>query len=111
MMPDPTLTVWLVMFAAGLLTYATRLSFIVLFERIEVPRWLAKALRFVPPAVLTALVVPELLLPDERIDLSLGNPRLIAGLLAMLVAWRTRSVVITIIAGMASLLLLQLLLG
>lgn len=101
------MSVWVTMIAAGALTYATRLSLILLFGRVEVPGWLARALRFVPPAVLTAIVFPELFLQDGSLDVSLANGRLIAGLLAALVAWRTKNVLLTILAGMAVLLTLQ----
>ncbi|UCG25379.1 MAG: AzlD domain-containing protein, partial [Chloroflexota bacterium] len=90
----------------GLGTYGTRLSFILLFGRRETPGGLRRALRFVPPAVLTAIIFPELLLPEGTLDLSLGNERLLAGLFAALIAWRTKNVLLTIIAGMALLLLL-----
>ena len=56
-------------------------------------------------------LLPELLLPRGSFDLSLGNERLLAGIVAALVAWLTKSVVITIIAGMAVLLILQALAG
>jgi len=98
---------WLTMIAAGLLTYAIRLSFIQLFAHMDIPPTVKRALRFVPPAVLSAIVFPELLLPAGRLDLSLGNSRLLAGLLASLVAWRTKNVFLTILVGMAALLLLQ----
>ncbi len=100
------MTVWLTMLLVGLGTYATRLSFILLFGRREIPASVRRALRFVPPAVLTAIIFPELLLPEGTFDLSLGNDRLIAGLFAALIAWRTKNILLTILAGMALLLLL-----
>ena len=54
------MTVWLTMLLVGLGTYATRLSFILLFGRREIPVGVRRALRFVPPAVLTAIIFPEL---------------------------------------------------
>ena len=101
------MTVWLTMLAVGVLTYATRLSFIYLFGRRQIPGRVKRGLRFVPPAVLTAIIFPELLLPGGVLDVSLGNERLLAGLIAALVAWRSGNVVATIIAGMAALLLIQ----
>jgi branched chain amino acid efflux pump len=95
---------------AGLVTFAIRLSFIALLGRVEVPPLLTRALRFVPAAVLSAIIVPELVMRHGAPDLSPLNPRLLAGLLAALVAWRTRSVVITIAAGMLALWALQALL-
>ena len=102
------MNVWLAIFIAGLLTYATRLSFILLFGRVEIPLWLRRALRYVPPAVLTAIVFPELLLQDGALFLAPGNDRLVAGIVAILVAWRTKNVLLTILAGMLVLWVLQL---
>jgi branched-subunit amino acid transport protein len=85
----------------------TRLSFIFLFGRREMPAALGRALRFVPPAVLSAIIFPQLLLPAGNLDLSLGNDRLLAGLAATLVAWRTRNVLATIAVGIVVLVALQ----
>src|SRR5204862_3497014 len=51
-------TWWIVIFAVGSLNYLSRLSFIALFARVEIPPFVARALRFVPAAMLTAIVVP-----------------------------------------------------
>jgi len=104
------MSIWWIMLVGGLLTFGMRLSFIYLLGRMQVPDGIRSALRFVPPAVLSALVLPELLMPSGSFDLGLGNHRWMAGLIAILVAWRTRSVLLTILAGMAALLILQLLL-
>ncbi len=104
------MNIWLVMLLGGLLTFAMRLSFIYLLGRVEVPEVVRRALRFVPPAVLSALILPELLMPAGHLDLSLGNLRWMAGLIAVLVAWRTKSILLTIVIGIAALLILQLLL-
>jgi branched-subunit amino acid transport protein len=98
---------WITMILAGIITYAIRLSFILVFGRWQIPAWLQRTLRFVPPAVLTAIIFPELLVADGHVALSFGNARLFAGLIAILVAWRTKSAVITILAGMGMLWLLQ----
>lgn len=99
------------MLLAGLLTFGTRLSFILLLDRIQVPGWFWRALRFVPVAVLSAIILPELATHANALDLTLRNPQLYAGGLAILVAWKTKNVLLTIAAGMAALLLLQSLLG
>jgi branched-subunit amino acid transport protein len=105
------MNLWVVFVAAGLITYGIRLSFILLVDRMEVPPVVRRGLRFVPPAVLTAIIFPELLAHDGGLYLSLGNERMLAGLLAAWVAWRTKNVVLTIAVGMAALLILQVLLG
>lgn len=94
---------WPALLAAGLVTFAIRLSFIALLGRLEVPPILSRALRFVPAAVLSAIIFPELLVKDGAVWLSPANPRLVAGLLATAVALRTRSVALTIASGMGAL--------
>ena len=103
------MNIWLVMLLGGLITFAMRFSLIYLFGRFEVPPTLSRALRYVPPAVLSAIIFPELFLHDGALDLSLGNTRLLAGLIAILVAWISRNTLITILAGMIALFLLQIL--
>src|ERR1043165_6191766 len=101
-------TIWLAMIGVGILTFLTRLSFIALLERWRAPLIVQRALRFVPIAVLTAIVVPELVLKNGILDIRLDNARLLAGLVAILVAWKTKNVIITIVVGMAVLWLLQI---
>ena len=91
----------------GVVTYAIRLSLILLLGRLKVPPLVQRALRFVPPAVLSALIFPELLLPGGTIMLSLGNARLLAGVLAGVVAWQSKNVLLAIGVGMAALWALQ----
>ena len=105
------MSLWLVILLAGLLTFGTRLSFIFLLDRIKVPNWFRRGLRFVPAAVLSAIILPELASRNAVLDISLRNPQLYAGVLAVLVAWHTKNVLLTIIVGMAVLLIFQVILG
>ena len=97
------MNLWLIILGMGFVTFGIRLVPIVLLGRIEIPLIMQRALRFVPPAVLTAIVVPELLYRDSQIDMSLTNVRLLAGLIAIVVAWRTKNALITIGVGMIAL--------
>lgn len=105
------MSIWLIILLAGLITFATRLSFIVLLERIKAPEWFLRALRFVPVAVLSAIAFPELISRNGSLFVSARSPELWAGILAIFVAWRTRSILVTIAIGMAGLLVLQFILG
>ena len=102
-----TPALWLTILGAGAVTFALRLSFIALLGRLQIPPTLGRALRFVPAAVLTAVVIPLLFYEDGALEISLGNERLLAGLAAALIAWRTRSVLLTLGGGMATLWILQ----
>ncbi|WP_299026359.1 AzlD domain-containing protein [uncultured Thermanaerothrix sp.] len=104
------MTVWWVILALGGLTYLTRLSFITLWRHLRLPDWTQRALYFVPVAVLSAIVVPELVTLDQHLNLTLANPRLLAGVVAIGVAYRTRNVFLTILVGMVAFWLLRLVL-
>jgi branched-subunit amino acid transport protein len=81
-------SLWLVMVAGGAITFLTRLSFIAAEGR-------------VPVATLTALVAPALLRPGGAWDLSPGNARFMAGLVAVAVAAVSRNVLLTLCLGFA----------
>jgi branched-subunit amino acid transport protein len=98
---------WVIAVAAGVVTFATRLSFIALLSHAAVPPWFARALRFVPAAVLSAIVFPELLVRDGAVLIDPGNSRLIAGLAAIAVAWTTKRTMPTIVTGMVLLWVLE----
>lgn len=100
---------WAIMVIAGLITVLIRLSFILWLGQRPISPWLQRGLRFVPPAVLSAIILPEMFIRQGQFDLSLDNPRWLAGLLAGWVAWRTRNAILTILAGMLALWLLQFL--
>jgi branched-subunit amino acid transport protein len=93
----------LTLIGMALVTYALRASFLVLPPGIETPAFLRRALRYVPAAVLTAIWAPELFLADGALGVSLGNERLLAGVVAIAVAWRWRLTFVTIIAGLLTL--------
>ena len=101
------MNIWAALIAGGALTYLTRLSFIFLFGIIDPPEVLKRALRFVPPAVLSAIVFQELLIRDGAVFLSLGNARLLAGIAAILVGLRSKNSLLVIATGMIVLLLLN----
>lgn len=89
----------------ALVTFAVRYPVLALVGKIPLPDRVFQALRYVPPAVLAAIIVPAVLLPEgrETIFISPMNARLVAALAAGLVAWRTKSLLVTILVGMATL--------
>jgi len=101
------MNIWMVMLLGGLITFGMRYSFVYLLGRYEIPQTMRRALHYVPPAVLSAIVFPELLLRDGNIDLSLCNSRLFAGVIAVAIAAWTKNSLLTIIVGMAALLIFQ----
>jgi len=101
------MSVWLTIALAGLLTFAIRLSFIFLLGRLNAPDWFLRALRFVPVAVLTAIIVPDTVTWQGTVNLTPRNPQLWAALAAVLVGLRFKSVLATIAAGLLVFFLFQ----
>ncbi len=77
----------------------------------EQPQWLRRALRFVPAAAFSAILFPELVVRDGTLIHHTNDARLWAGLLAFVIALRTKNVFVTIVVGMVALYLLQYLFG
>ena len=102
------MNIWLVILLGGLVTFLIRFSLIYLFGRFKIPETMRQALRYVPPAVLSAIIFPELFFQDGALNLSFENTRLLAGLIAILIAWISKNTLITIVAGLMALFLLQL---
>lgn len=108
-MTAPDTVVWAAVALAGVGTYAIRASFLFLFERLGgVPTRAETALGMVPAAVLSALVVPAILAPEETVRV-LGNDRLVAAAIAAVVAWYSESILATIVVGLVALVAIGLL--
>jgi branched-subunit amino acid transport protein len=87
--------------AVGLITLALRLSFILLFGRVDdVPRRVERTLELVPAAVLAALVVPAIVALDAGGAVVAEPAKVVAAVVAAGVAWRTENVLATIAVGM-----------
>jgi len=104
---DATLKLWAVIFAVGLLNYLSRLSFIAVFARRSMPPALERALKYVPAAMLTALILPMILAGPAVGHPMAFNPRVVAAVVAGAVAFFTRSSLWTLSTGMAALWLMQ----
>ena len=102
---------WVTLVIIGVLTLATRLSFILLIGKWKPPEIFQRSLRFVPLAVLPALIFPEIFVRNNIIAVPPDFPRLAAAVVAGLVAWRTKSILLTIGIGMLVFYLLRMILG
>ncbi len=94
------LQLMLTILAMGLVTFLIRLSFIALSDRIALRPIVRRGLTYVPPAVLAAIVFPDMLLSEGVLNLSWQNPFLLAGLGGILAAWWSKNVLVTMVVGM-----------
>jgi branched-subunit amino acid transport protein len=102
--------IWVLICVIGVLTFLIRLSFIGLFAYFDdIPPQAERVLRFVPAAVLAALVFPSIITLESGGG-GIAIDKLAAGLIAGGVAWRTESVILTIGTGMVVLWLVRFML-
>jgi branched-subunit amino acid transport protein len=95
----------ILIFGMAIVTFACRYPVLALVSRIPLPARVLKAMRYIPPAVLTAIIAPAVLMPQGRIEANYQNGYLVAGVVAALIAWRSKNLLLTIVAGMAFFLL------
>ena len=100
-MSQTNLVIMIILTAA--VTYGLRTSFILAAGRYDLPPLVRKILNYAPPAVLFALITPAIIMRNGAADLSLGNTRIIAGLVAIACAWFTKNLFLTILLGMVTL--------
>ncbi len=81
-------------------TFGVRYPSLALVGRLQLPESAVRALRFVPVAVLTAITVPYMLYRDDGFALGLDNRYLVAGVVAILISWYTKNLLLTIALGL-----------
>lgn len=101
--------IWLVIIGLTLVTILMRSSFLMLGDYFPLPERVQHGLRYAPVCALVALVTPELFLTQGAFNLSITNPKLIAGLAAGIITLTTRSMIAAMAVGMLILTLLRLL--
>jgi len=104
---------WTLAVIVGLagVTVLTRCFFFILDRPWTLPGWADRALKYAPVAALAGVIAPEIVMSGGQLVASWHDARLFAAPVgALLFFWR-RSVLLTIIAGMAVYLPLHLGLG
>jgi len=101
------LELWITLLGMTLIAFALRYLPLAMLERFSLPPHLQQALRYVPAATLAGLVFPALLTSGGQWAIGLDNERLLAGIIAAVVAWRFKNILLTLLVGMGALWLLQ----
>ncbi|MDY7106438.1 MAG: AzlD domain-containing protein [Actinomycetota bacterium] len=101
------MTALLVFVVAGLGTYAARAVFIVGVGERPLPARVERALPYLGPAVLAALVSSLLTAERGAGGFLRDTPEVVATLVALVVAWRTRNFLASLLSAMAALWIVQ----
>ncbi len=97
---------WVAILGAGLGTFAMRASFLAFADRLtDVPPKVQRLLRQIPPAALASITVPAILRPEGHLDLI--HSHALAGAVAAVVAWKTRSIALTLVVGIGLVMLID----
>lgn len=101
-----------VLLVAGMaiVTFLIRYPVLALLGKVTMPDPMLRALRYIPPAVLTAIVIPEVLLPAGTFKIT-NNAYLVAAVIAVLVSWRTKNLLLTIVVGIVALWIVRAIMG
>ena len=93
--------IWAVIAVLVVATAATRSSFWLVGHHITIPRRVQEILRYAPACALAAIIAPDLLLGSQgQLQLAISNPKLLAGLAAVLFYVVRRNMLQTIVFGM-----------
>ena len=86
----------------AVITFLIRYSMFAVAGKTEFPRWFREVLRFVPPAVLSAIIAPSVFFPTgEGLVLGIGSPHLAGAVAAFIVGKLTGNLLAVIVTGMA----------
>lgn len=95
----------------AVVTYIPRFLPSVLLSSRPLPPRVIAWLRNVPVSVLSAMLLPSLLIRDERLELGLDNVFVWAAIPTLIVAWKTRSLFGSVLTGMLAVALWRYLAG
>ena len=108
-LPDKTL--WLVIAGMAFVTFVPRIVPILLLSGRKMPDIVRRWLSLIAPAILSALLMPELLLnrstTPATLALTLSNTYLLASVPAFLIAWKTKNLCLTVVVGLIAVALLR----
>ncbi|MDK2821246.1 MAG: hypothetical protein PWP31_1211 [Clostridia bacterium] len=96
----------IIILGSAIVTYLPRMLPLVALSRTELPKPFLRWLSYIPAAVLAALLAPEILMPNDKLVFT-GNPYLIAAIPSVIIALITRSMGLTILIGMVTMVLVQ----
>ena len=101
--------IWLIILLSGLITYGMRFVFLTSIMPSKLPDWAAFMMKMVPIAVLSTIIIAEIFIIDGQVPPMEENPRFVSGFIALIVAYYTRSVLLTMASGLGFLWLLSFL--
>lgn len=96
---------------AGIITFFTRFTMIALLKKDTLSEKTKNILSYVPSAIFPAIIFPSIFLDSNGSIFLESNPKIIAGLIAILIGYFTKNIIATIFSGLFSYWILIFLIG
>ncbi len=96
-----------VVLGMSIVTFLPRLLPVIILSRMNLPQWFLTWLKYVPVAVLAALLAPLLLIQNGQLAIGWENLALLASLPCFLVAAKTKSLSLTVTIGIIATVVLR----
>ena len=93
---------WLSIIIAGVLTYLTRMTMIVLVRRDMLGAKIKAVLEYVPSAVFPAIIFPAIFINDYGLFVEINDPKIFAAIVAVIVGYFSKNIIATISSGLVS---------
>ena len=93
---------WTLIICCGLITYLTRFTMIALIKKEMFNDRIREILSFVPSAIFPAIIFPAIFINETGLFQIEENPKILAGIIAMMIGILSRSIIATIFSGLAS---------
>ena len=94
--------IWILIVGMAIVTYVPRMIPLLIFSKINLPPWLESWLKYIPVGIFSALVFPDIFIRNQMFSMTINNIELISSILVFAVAFKTRSLGLSVIVGIIS---------
>ena len=97
----------IIILGSALVTYLPRYLPILLFKDVELPLWFQKWMGYLPISIFAALIATDIFFWEENLNLNiLENAKLLPSVVTIFIAYKTKSMIYSIVAGVLSIAIL-----
>ena len=93
---------WLSIIIAGVITYFTRMTMVVLVDKDLLGEKIKAVLAYVPSAVFPAIIFPGIFINDYGTFIEMHDPKIFGAIVAVIVGYFSKNVIATILSGLFS---------
>ena len=94
--------IWILIVGMAIVTYVPRMIPLLIFSKINLPPWLESWLKYIPVGIFSALVFPDIFIRNQMFSMTINNIELISSILVFAIAFKTRSLGLSVIVGIIS---------